>query len=465
VTFSILATPTLFGRRGPALDGYVHPAFGGVADALATLLSTYGGGGAVAVYHQGECVVDVWGGAKDSAGTPWERDTMSPSFSTTKGVATTLLHMLVDRGALAYGDRVAEHWPEFAQAGKEKITVRQVLAHQSGLYHIRQMIDHADRMRDWAHIVRAIEQARPVHPPGERTGYHGLTYGFIVGELIQRVTGEAFSKLVQSEIAAPLELDGLYVGAPKHALPRAAELMWPRFPMTRLIDDSIGAGRVDRTAATLGAMASRIGTRISPLARLLGFEIDMESFLDALAPRGISAFNFGSHETLIKAIPSANGLFTARSLARMYAALAEGGELEGTRLLSRATLARAIEVQSPPAKRSVIPFDMRWRLGWHGVATTRGFLKNAFGHFGFGGSGAWAEQNRRLSVALVVNSGMGTPFGDLRIVRIGGAALAAADKRSPRGTVVALAPKPARVATRINAARRRRPAVRRTASR
>ncbi len=429
MTISSLATSGLFGRRGPALDGYVHPAFGGVADTLGRLLASYGGGGAVAVYHQGECVADIWGGIKDSAGTPWQRDTMSPSFSTTKGVATTLLHMLVDRGLLAYGDRVAEHWPEFAQAGKEKITIRHVLSHQSGLYHIRQMIDHARRMRDWDHVVEAIERARPVHAPGARTGYHGLTYGFIVGELIQRVTGRNFSELVQSEIAEPLGLDGLYVGAPKHALSRAAELMWPRFSMTRLVDPSSG---MDRAAARFGELVSQAAGHASPLARLVGLELDMESLRDALVPRGISAFDFGGHDTLTKAIPSANGLFTARSLARMYAALAEGGEIDGVRLMSRATLSRATEAQSPTAARSVIPFDMRWRLGYHGVATSRGFVKNAFGHFGFGGSGAWAERNRRLSVALIVNSGMGTPFGDLRIVRIGGAALAAADRRSPR---------------------------------
>ncbi len=461
MTLSSLATPSLFGRRGPELDGYVHPAFVPVADTLGRLLASYGGGGAVAVYHHGECVVDIWGGTKDSRGTPWTRDTMSPSFSTTKGVATTLLHMLVDRGLLSYSDRVAEHWPEFGQAGKEKITVRHVLAHQSGLYHIRQMIDHADRMRDWGHVIEAIEQASPLHSPGERTGYHGLTYGFIVGELIQRVTNEPFSKLVQSEIAEPLGLDGLYIGAPKHALARAAELMWPRFPMTRFVDPP---SSMERAAARFGQLVALAAGGMTPLARLVGFELDIESLRDALAPRGISGFDFGAPDTLTKAIPSANGLFTARSLARMYATLAEGGALDGVRLMSRATLARATETQSPTAGRSVIPFDMRWRLGYHGVATTRGFVKNAFGHFGFGGSGAWAHRNRRLSVALVVNSGMGTPFGDFRIVRIGGAALAAADKRSPRTTVVVLEPKPARVA-RMSRGRRRRAPARRVASR
>jgi CubicO group peptidase (beta-lactamase class C family) len=426
VTFTSLESAAHWGRKPPALDGYVHPAFGPVARVLGQLLASYGGGGAVCVYHHGECVVDVWGGIKDKSGARWERETMSPSFSTTKGVASTLLHMLVDRKLLDYDDRVADYWPEFAQAGKRDITVRQVLAHQSGLYHIRQMIDHADRMRDWRHVVQAIERAEPVHEPGARTGYHGLTFGFLVGELIQRIAGDSFSKLVQQEIAEPLGLDGLYIGAPRIALPRAAELMWPRFPMTRWIDAN------DRVMGRVGGLVSRLAGGFHPLARLAGIELDLESLFDALAPRGISAFDFGSRETLSKTIPSANGLFTARALARMYAALAEGGALNGVRLLSQRTLSRATEVQPPASRRAVIPFDMGWRLGYHGVATTRGVVKRAYGHFGFGGSGAWAEPNRRLAVALIVNSGMGTPFGDLRIIRIGGTALRCADDHRPR---------------------------------
>jgi CubicO group peptidase (beta-lactamase class C family) len=116
----------------------------------------------------------------------------------------------------------------------------------------------------------------------------------------------------------------------------------------------------------------------------------------------------------------------------MNAALAGGGAVDGVRLLSAATLVRATGVQPAPAGRSVIPFDMRWRLGYHGVFTTLGVPRRAFGHFGFGGSGAWADPSRDLAVALIVNSAMGTPFGDLRIARIGGATLAAANARRQR---------------------------------
>jgi CubicO group peptidase (beta-lactamase class C family) len=375
------------------------------------------GGAALCVYHQGTCVVDLWGGYRDSRGTRWTRDTMSPSFSTTKGVASTLLHMMVDRGLLDYDDRVAKHWPEFAQAGKQSITVRQVMAHQSGLYHIRQMIDRADRMLDWDFMIHAIERTRPIHKPGTRTGYHGLTYGFLVGEILQRVTGRPFPQIVQDELVQPLGLDGMYVGAPQEVLDRAAQLIWP--PRGRLALPVLHSR--DRGFWDDVVMATARG--VQGALHLAGVQFDLQSMLDALAPRGMSAFDFGAEKTLRVAIPAANGLFTARSLARMYAALAAGGEIDGVRLLSRKTLARATQVQNPTHSRVVIPFDMRWRLGYHAVWTMRGVPQRAFGHFGFGGSGGWADPRRDLAVAFIVNSGMGTPFGDLRIPRLSGAVL------------------------------------------
>jgi CubicO group peptidase (beta-lactamase class C family) len=406
-------------RQEPHLDGMFHPDFKAVESTLRDLLKNYPGGAAVCVYHHGKCVADLWGGYSDEHNSLWQQNTMAPSFSTTKGVASTLLHMYVDRGLIDYDARVADYWPEFAQAGKDAITVRQVLSHQSGLYHIRQMIDHVDRMLDWKHMVAAIEETMPAHVPGTRTGYHGLTYGFIVGEIIQRVSGKKFARLVQSEIAKPLGLDGLYIGTPEREIPRAAQLLFPQ--------------RTRNLAQTsFGSKLEKYATQLSKVLRRLGMDSDLNSIFDALAPRGISDFDFGSPESLRVAIPAGNGLFTARSLAKMYALLANGGELDGLRLLSESTLEEATTLQRPTGKNSVIPFDMRWRLGYHGVFTTRGIPKQAFGHFGFGGSGAWADPTRNLSVALIVNSGMGSPFGDARTARISGAALASARKRDER---------------------------------
>ena len=413
-------------QRSDHLDGWLHPDFHPVAETLRTLLRRYDGGAAVSIFHRGECVVDLWGGARNRDGDPWLADTMAPSFSTTKGIASTLVHIMVDRGLLDYDERVATYWPEFAQGGKESITLRQVLTHQCGLYHIRQMIDHADRMLDWDHMVQAIAQAEPIHPPGERTGYHGLTYGFLVGEVLQRVTGSSFSQLVEKELVVPLGLDGMYVGAPDEVHARTAELMWSRAA------DHVRTAPEGAGTFVLGDVIARGHGLLSRALGRVGVEFDLSSVIDALAPRGITGFEFDSGDGLRSAIPAANGLFTARSLARLYAALAQGGELDGVRLISPETLALATERQERTARYNVIPFDMRWRLGYHGIATTRGFPPDAFGHFGFGGSGAWADPSLELSVALIVNCGMGTPFGDTRTARISGAALDATRRRIRR---------------------------------
>jgi CubicO group peptidase (beta-lactamase class C family) len=405
------------------VNGTLHPDFVPVADVLRSVLESYAGGAAACVFHRGECVVDLWGGTKNRAGDPWTRDTMAPSFSTTKGVASTILHVLRDRGLLDYDDRVVQHWPEFGQAGKSGITIRQIMSHQSGLYHIRQMIDHADRMMDWEHMIQAIEQTPPIHPPGARTGYHGLTYGFLVGEIARRVSGVPFPTLVRDELVIPLGLDGMYIGASDGALERAAELLWSR-------RGSMGGS--PSLEARIGDALERGAAVVKRAMRALRIEVDPASILDALAPRGISTLDFSGHDFLRAPVPAANGLFTARSLARMYATLAAGGTLDGVRLLSRETLELATERQAEAAGRSVIPFDMRWRLGYHAVFTTRGVPSNGFGHFGFGGSGGWADPSRELAVGFIVNSGFGTPFGDLRTARISGAALASADRRDGR---------------------------------
>jgi CubicO group peptidase (beta-lactamase class C family) len=210
------------------MDGYLHPDFSLVAETLRGQIGRNPGGASACVYHRGKVVLDLWGGARDEWGTPWDESTLAPSFSTTKGVTSTLMHILVDRGLLEYDDPVAMYWPEFAQAGKEKITLRHVMSHQSGLYHLRQILDHADQMLDWETVTSAIAAAEPVHPAGERSGYHGLSYGFIVGEIIQRVAKMPFSEAVRKELAEPLKTDGLFIGAPEEALGRAARLIIPR---------------------------------------------------------------------------------------------------------------------------------------------------------------------------------------------------------------------------------------------
>ncbi len=394
------------------IEGTIHPDFWQVAKVLEQQLNRApeSGGAAVAVYHRGKRVVDIRGGNRDANGNAWTANTLSVSFSTTKGVVSTLLHRLVDRGLVDYDDLVSAYWPEFACNGKQDITVRHLLCHQAGLYDIRHLIDSAERMLDWQYMTENLAGATPEHRPGAMSAYHGLTYGWLIGEVIQRVTGASVSDLVQSEIAAPLKLDGLYIGLPDGELKRVATLV---LPPDRL-------ARIQKLRGPLKQLQKALD--------LVRFPVDAGRMAAALAPHGVENFDWSAPSTVQACIPAANGAFNARSLAKMYAVLAAGGELDGVRLLSEETLQRATEIQTRKLDK-VVPFPMHWRLGYHRAATTRGTPPRGFGHFGFGGSGAWADPDQELAVALVLNSGLGTPFGDIRTAQIGGAALQCAKRR------------------------------------
>jgi CubicO group peptidase (beta-lactamase class C family) len=399
------------------VDGSTHPSFAPLASALKRQLRRTSGGAAVCVYQKGRCVVDIWGGNKDSSGTPWDRDTMSVSFSTTKGVASTALHLVADRGLIDYDKPVATYWPEFAQAGKENISVRQVLCHQSGLHDIRNIVDNADRLLDWEHMTNALAAAAPDDLPRIGSAYHAMTYGWLVGEVIRRVTGKSFPEFVKTEIADPLEMDGFYVGAPPDQLHRAARLI-----------DTISAPLSTRTSRR----DRRMRIRMEGALRMAGVPVNITKLRDSLAPPGVTDFDFSSDKVLSAAIPSANGLFTARSLARMYAALAGGGELDGVRLLSPETLARATRVHVRGRDHHLL-MPMGWRLGYHQVFTTRGVPKRAFGHYGFGGSGAWADPERDLSFAMTLNDGIGSPLtASWRTMRMSAIALSCAHEYSKK---------------------------------
>lgn len=398
--------------------GSTHPDFAEVARVLRRILPKRGpGGGAACVYHRGEKVVDIWGGTSDSRGTPWRGDTLSLSFSTTKGVASTLLHVHADRGLIDYDAPVARYWPEFAQGGKGEITVRQVLCHEAGLYAIWDMVEHGSEMLDWDHVTARIAAAEPRHAPGTAHGYHALTYGWLVGEIVRRVAdNKPFRELLESELARPLGLEGLYCGVPPDQQHRCATLMATGMD-----------GPVDQRRRNTQRILERAERWRAWLSRL-GFHYDPSESIAALMAPGIEDLDFNSEEFRAASIPAANGMFTARSLARLYACLAQGGELDGVRLVSPETLRRAAEPQNRGAGR-VIPISMRWRLGYHRVFTTGARVPGGFGHFGFGGSGAWADPQRQLAVALTVNSGVGTPFGDTRVARLGSAAVRCADRR------------------------------------
>lgn len=391
------------------ISGLVHPRFSGVVPALQRQIAKNGGGAALCVIHRGEVVVDVWGGVRDEGGAPWTRDTISLSFSTTKGVASTLVHVLASQGRIDYDAPVARYWPEFAQGGKGAITVRDLLCHEAGLWSIRDLIDDASSMRDWHGMLERIERARPLHAPGHSNGYHGLTFSWLVGGLVEKATGQPFARVLQDELCEPLGLDGCYVGIPTECDARRAKLLGMR------TSHAPRSARKPRIRERLVNGTWRAAHRLA--------KSDPDNLKRALLPRGIRRFDWNALETVQSCIPAASGMFTARSLARIYAMMAEGGALDGTRLVSPEVHARASGVQNRRFD-DVLLFPAHWRLGYHRVTGA----PHAFGHYGFGGSGAWCDPSRRLAVAMTLNSGVGTPLGDLRIWQLNRVILRALDR-------------------------------------
>ena len=388
------------------MDGYVHPDFTDVASVFRHQLQRTQGGAAVAVYHRGELVVDLWGGYRTVESDPWESDTLAMCFSTTKGVASFALHQQADAGLVDYDEPVATYWPEFAQNGKEGVTVRHVLTHSAGLHRARSVVEGAHHMLDWEHMVDALAQEKPAYEPGTRTGYHALTYGWLVGEIVRRVSGRTLAEVVSEDIAAPLDLDGLHLGCPPEQRHRVAPL------------EPMGSPR-NVLPRPVRQVEKKIGEQMGKVLSMVRSPINPRRMINALIPRGMEDV-IAAPELMDAEVPALNGFFTARSLAAMYAVMAEGGALGDVRLLSPETVEQIGEEQNNrPDLVLVVP--MRWRLGYHRVMTSRG-PSTGFGHFGFGGSGAWADPDRELAVAMVCNRGTGTPVGDMRLMRLGTAA-------------------------------------------
>jgi CubicO group peptidase (beta-lactamase class C family) len=263
-------------------------------------------------------------------------------------------------------------------------------------------------MLDWDYMVDALARAAPAYVPGTANGYHALTYGWLVGEVVRRVSGKPLDVFVQDEVAAPLGVDGLFLGCPPAERGRVA----PLEPMGHL---SFGPRPVRQAQKMMGAQVGR-------LASLVRFPVNPRRIVNTLAPRGVEDVLSGS-DVMDASIPAVNGFFTARSLARLYAMIAGRGTADGVRLMSPETVREMGRIQSW-RRDLVLVMPMRWRLGYHLVGTTRGVIDEAFGHFGFGGSGGWADPSRELSLAMVCNRGSGTPIGDMRLLQLGTAVMA-----------------------------------------
>ncbi|HET9102640.1 MAG TPA: serine hydrolase domain-containing protein [Solirubrobacteraceae bacterium] len=379
-----------FGPSGTAIE-----AFAPVTDAFARLLGDGAGGGSITVRLRGETVLALSTGWADRARTrPWTPETLGVSFSTTKGAASTVIHRLVERGLLGYDDPVCAHWPEFAAGGKGTVTVREVLTHRAGLSSVQAVARDAEEMLDHELMEERLA-ARSVRAPTARSAYHAITYGWLLSGLARRVTGRGMRELVRSELADTLATDGLNIGAPSGAEGRIAQ---PVGSALRQI------GSVARLASPLLSATRRVR---------IGYE--------ALLIPGFHRLFHGSEPPIWHAeMPAVNGLFTADGLAQLYGALANGGaEPGGPRLLTARTVREIGRVQLRTRDR-VLGLPMRWRLGYHQAFGSGDIAPRAFGHYGYGGSGGWADPAIGLSLGFVTNriGSLTTPMGDLTLYRL-----------------------------------------------
>lgn len=356
--------------------GQVASGFERVADAFLANLTDRGDVGAACCVHvDGAPVVDVWGGLADrDARRAWERDTIVIVFSCTKGVAAVAANRLIAEGRLDPDAPVAEYWPEFAAHGKGAIPVRWALSHRAGLAAVDAPGLTLDDVAAWDPVVEAIAAQEPNWEPGTMHGYHARSYGWIIGELIRRITAMMPGEYVATEIAAPLGLD-LFIGLPESEDGRVATL-YPAHWDDPEVD--LLAEQVLRDPSTL-------------LGRVMGGPNQLFGYDDMWNTRRMRGAQ----------MPSSNGHGDARSLSRMYAACL--GEIDGVRLLDSDAVARACEVQSS-GKDCVIGQPLTFGLGF-GLSPTFGPHSGpmSFGHSGAGGSLAFADPERGLSFAYVMN--------------------------------------------------------------
>lgn len=364
-----------------AVQGQVAPGFEPVREAFAANFQRGDdyreAGAALAVYVAGRPVVDLWAGLADRAGTrAWQRDTLINVYSSTKGLVATAFAKLVDEGRLRYEDAIVKHWPEYGQAGKERTTVAQLLSHQAGLPGFAEPTTVTD-LYDWTARCASLARQRPLWEPGEKTSYHAMTWGFLVGEVFRRASGMTVGAYLARCIAGPLKAE-TFIGLPQALEPRVARMLGPR-------------SAPDLSALTQPPEA---------LAALVNPQLDPEV---CNTPAWRSA-----------EIPAANGQASAQGIARVYAALANGGELEGTRLLSAGAIEAMTQVQARRADL-LLGFQDNWALGM--CLNQLGMLGPApetFGHGGWGGSFGCANLQARVGIGYVCNQMGAQLVGDPR---------------------------------------------------
>jgi CubicO group peptidase (beta-lactamase class C family) len=361
------------------IHGFAKPGFEKVRDTFAANFDSGADiGASYCVTHNGETVVDLWGGYADAAKTkPWVKDTIVNVYSTTKTMTALTALMLADRGLIDFKAPVAKYWPEFAANGKADVTVAQLMSHSAGLSGWKEKITKAD-LYDWDKATSLLAAQAPFWEPGTAPGYHALTQGYLVGEVIRRVTGKSVGTVFREQIAEPLHAD-FWIGLPASEDARVAELIPP--PPGEAAEDSPNQSEIQKNMATNpGIHIAETKTR---------------------AWRGAE-------------IPAAGGTGNARAVAEIHAILANDGVAQGKRFLSKEGVRRALEPQIEGTDL-VMGVPARFGLGF-GLPGGLVPLPNPNSIFwgGYGGSIAIIDMDARSSFSYVMNKMRGTTTGDMR---------------------------------------------------
>ncbi|HUR78357.1 MAG TPA: serine hydrolase domain-containing protein [Acidimicrobiales bacterium] len=369
------------------IHGEVAPGFAKVRDAFAANFEHLGEvGAAFALYQRGRKVVDLWGGLADQeSGRAWEEDTLQVVFSTTKGATAACAHLLAQRGLLDYDAPVAEYWPEFKAAGKKDIPVRWVMSHRAGLPVVDATLT-PQQVYAWDPIVAALAAQAPVWKPGTTHGYHAVTYGYLLGELIRRVSGKRVGEFLADEIAGPLGVE-FYIGLPAAEAARVSTLLTIELGISGEQRASLRDLDLDLLPENIRALA--------------------KAFLDpnSLSIRALNLcdppFDFNDPDFHAAEVPAANGITNARNLARLYAGLI--GDVDGVRILDDATIEAARTEQSVGPDAILIK-DTRFGLGFMLDQPDVPLLgAGSFGHDGAGGSLGFADPESGIAFGYVMN--------------------------------------------------------------
>ena len=363
------------------IEGVVAPGLEAVRETFAANFAREGDyrevGAALCVYRDGKPIVDLWGGFADASRTrPWAADTLVNVWSTTKLAAAVTVAWCGDRGRAAYEQPVSDLWPEFAAAGKARVTVAEVMSHQAGLPGFAEPTT-LDDLYDADLIATRLAVQAPVFPPGTANSYHAVTYGCLGGEIVRRASGRTLGTLFREEIAGPLGAD-FHIGLAASAEPRVAELFPPKNP--------VDAATLDLTEPARMALSNPVQDPMRPNQR-----------------------RWRAAE-----LPALNGQASARGVARLAAALAGGGVLEGVRVLSEGAV-KAMSVIAADRPDLMLGFNPQWGMGVaHNLIGVFGSNPATIGHSGWGGSFGCADPDGRIAIGYVLNQMGSELVGDPR---------------------------------------------------